>query len=179
MGITELWIKFHIIIIDYQMFMYQMNANVLAICINNCQRHLLTLSWVALKGQSVDSVVSVINDSDFFTFLLWPLSKILFFWKKIMKFDIYCGWVAFFLNYIFKNLQKYSWIILLASCTTLVSSNKALGLHVDWLLDIEVVSFLLCSSLLASVLRAGYLFLKPRITYMYQVVRRILYIRWI
>lgn len=148
------------------MFMYQMNAYVLAICINNCQRHLLTLSWAA-------SVVSVINDSDFFTFLLWPLLKILFFWKKN------CGWVGFFFNYIFKNLQKYSWIILLASCPTLVSSNKALGLLVDWLLDIEVVSFLLCSSLLASVLKAWYLFLKPRITYMYQVGRRILYIRWI
>lgn len=100
MGIIELWIKFHIIIIDYQMFMYQMNAYVLAICINNCQRHLLTLSWAALKGQSVASVVSVINDSDFLTFLLWPLSKILFFWKKKL-------WVSrFFLQLYIQEFTK-------------------------------------------------------------------------
>lgn len=135
------------------------------------------MSWAALKGQSVASVVSAINDSDFLIFLLWVLSKILCFLKNkwfIFYYTFTVSDIFFFFKYLFQNSQNYWWIILLASCLTLVSINEALGLYVDWLRNTEVVSFLLFSSLLARVLKAWYLFLKPCITYMYQIVTRIL-----
>lgn len=48
-------------------------------------RHWPTFSWETLEGQSVDAVLSVINDSDFLTLLLRNFSNIPFFWKKKYK----------------------------------------------------------------------------------------------